>query len=343
MTRSPLAAAALLAVLLVPSVAAAQPGPFPAPKSRADLERALTAEAAKVKGRLGLYVRHVESGETFGIREAERFQLASVFKIPVLMTLHKEIALGRVSLDDRIMFEERMKTFGSGLMGDMKAGLNISIQDLQLLMMARSDNTATDILYKLVTPEAIAAMLAEAGAKETTIDLDTRGLILAFLGLDPDRRLTPAELARLPGSVWADPARQAAAKAFEASAHNTSTPREIGMLLEKCVKGEFVDPAVSGRVLETMKSHTGAELILRYLPMATEIARKGGSLARDGEDTVLLDAGVVWLPENAGTLVLCLFGNDLREVHYELKHKMGMMARAAYDYFLAKNRKPAKG
>lgn len=343
MTRSRLAAAALLAVFLVPSVAAAQPGPFPAPKSRADLERALTAEAAKVKGRLGLYVRHVESGETFGIREAERFQLASVFKIPVLMTLHKEIALGRVSLDDRIMFEERMKTFGSGLMGDMKAGLNISIQDLQLLMMARSDNTATDILYKLVTPEAIAATLAEAGAKETTIDYDTRGLILAFLGLDPARRLTPAELARLPESAWTDPARQAAAKAFEASTHNTSTPREIGMLLETCVKGQFVDPDVSGRVLETMKSHTGSELILRYLPSSTGIARKGGSLTRDGENTVLLDAGVVWLPENAGTLVLCLFGNDLREVHYEIKHKMGVMARAAYDYFLAKNRKLAKG
>jgi beta-lactamase class A len=347
MRTSPRAAAAVLALALAAGpaggVLAAQPGPFPAVKTRADLERVLGAEAAKVRGRLGVYVRHVESGETFGLRQAERFQLASVFKIPVLMTLHKEIALGHVSLDDRIMFEERMKTFGSGLMGDMKPGLNISIQDLQLLMMARSDNTATDILYRLVTPEAIAAMLAEAGAKETTIDHDTRGLILAFLGLDPSKRLTPAELGRLPESVWADPGRQAAAKAFEASTHNTSTPREIGMLLEKCVKGEFVDRAASDRVLETMKSHTGAELILRYLPMSTEIARKGGSLARDGEDTVLLDAGVIWLPENAGTLIICLFGNDLAEVHYEIKHKMGMMARAAYDYFLAKNRKPAKG
>jgi beta-lactamase class A len=324
------------------SAASAQPGPFPAPRTRGDLERAVGAEAAGVKGRFGVYIKHVESGESLGIRDGERFQLASVFKIPVLMTLHKQIALGRISLDDRIMFEQRMKTYGSGLMGDMKPGLNISIQDLQLLMMARSDNTATDILYDLVTPEAIAATLAELGAKETTIDYDTRGLILAFLGLDPARRLTPVELDNLPESVWTDKGRLAAAKAFETSTHNTSTPREIGMLLEKCVKGEFVDRATSDRVLETMKSHTGAELILRYLPFSTEIARKGGSLAKDGEDTVLLDAGVVWLPEKAGTLILCLFGNDLHEVHYELKHKMGMMARAAYDYFLAKNRKPGR-
>jgi beta-lactamase class A len=346
MKRPALCASALLALVLgsgLAATAAAQPGPFPVPKSRADLDRALAAEAAKVHGRIGVYIKHVESGETVGIHEAERFQLASVFKIPVLMTLHEQITLGRVSLDDRILFEQRMKTFGSGLMADMKPGLAISVQDLQLLMMARSDNTATDILYDLVTPEAIAATLAEAGARETTIDYDTRGLILAFLGLDPAKRLTPAELGRLPESTWTDPARLAAAKAFETSTHNTSTPREIGMLLEKCVKGEFVDRATSDRVLETMKSHTGAELILRYLPMATEIARKGGSLARDGEDTVLLDSGVVWLPDNAGTLIICLFGNDLREVHYEIKHKMGMMARAAYDYFLAKHRKPAKG
>jgi len=339
--RTPIALPVLLAALA--ASLAAQPGPFPVPKNRAALEKALADQAAQIKGRLGVYVKHVESGEAVGLRDGERFQLASVFKIPVLMTLHKQIRLGRVSLDDRIMFEERMKTYGSGLMGEMKPGLAISVQDLQLLMMARSDNTATDILYHLVTPEAIAATMAECGLKDTTIDYDTRELILAFLGLDPANRLTPAELDLLPPSTWTDPKVQAAAGAFGTSAHNTSTPRDIATLLEKCVKGEFVDRGTSDRVLETMKSHTGAEVILRYLPMATAVARKGGSLAQGGENTVLLDAAVLWLPADAGTLVMCLFGNDLQEVHYELKHKMGVIARAAYDYFLEKNRKPAKG
>ncbi|MCK7477955.1 MAG: class A beta-lactamase-related serine hydrolase [Candidatus Moduliflexus flocculans] len=167
---------------------------FQVPRSRADLEKALRTGAGDVHGRLGILVKHVESGEAFGLREDERFQLASVFKIPVLLTLHKQIALGRLSLDDRVNFTERMKTFGSGLMSSMKPGLNISVQDLQLLMMARSDNTATDILYHLVTPEAIAATMAELGLRATTIDYDTRQLILAYLGLDPGKPLTIAEL-----------------------------------------------------------------------------------------------------------------------------------------------------
>jgi beta-lactamase class A len=334
-----LAAAMALAVLPLTS----QELNFPVPRSRADLEKALRTGAGDVQGRLGILVKHVDSGESFGLREDERFQLASVFKIPVLLTLNKQIALGRISLDDRINFTERMKTFGSGLMSSMKPGLNISVQDLQLLMMARSDNTATDILYHMVTPEAIAAYMSELGLRATTIDYDTRQLILAYLGLDPGKPLTVAELGALPESVWADPARAAAAKAFGTSVHNTSTPREIGLLLEKCVRGEIDDRAVSDRVLEVMKSHTGAELVLRYLPSSTEVARKGGSLAGDKGDTVLLDAAVIWLPEKAGTLVMCFFGNDLAEVHYDIKHKIGLMARAAYDYFLAKNRKPGKG
>ncbi len=192
---------AALAVTAAIVLSAALPAPlfpqapaFRVPGSRAELEQALTSQAATVRGRVGILVKHVESGESFGLREDERFQLASVFKIPVLLTLYKQISLGRISLDDRIMFEERMKTFGSGLMASMKPGLNISVQDLQLLMMARSDNTATDILFRLVTPQAIAVTMAELGLVATTVDYDTRQLILAYLGLDPGKPLTLAEL-----------------------------------------------------------------------------------------------------------------------------------------------------
>jgi len=340
-TRAMTAAAVMILMAALAAAGAAQPSAqtFPVLKTRAELETFIKSQVAGIKGRVGVYVKHVESGETLGIMENELFQLASVFKIPVLFTLYRQISLGRLSLDDRVMFAESMKTYGSGLLAAMKPGLNLSVQDLAVLMMARSDNTATDILFHMVGREAVAAYMKELGLKDTTIDYDTRELILAYLGLDPTNRLTIAELNNLPESVWADKARLERQKAFETSTHNTSTPREIGLLLEKCVRGEVVDRETSDRILDVMKHHTGAEIILRYLPMSAEIARKGGSLARNGENTVLLDAGVVWLPAGAGRLVICLFGNDLREVHYELKDKLGRIARAAYDHFLALKKK----
>ena len=57
-------------------------------------------EAASVKGILGVWIKHVESGQTVGFNESRRFQLASVFKIPVLLTLFKKIDEPAASLHD---------------------------------------------------------------------------------------------------------------------------------------------------------------------------------------------------------------------------------------------------
>lgn len=312
---------------------------YKTPKTEEELEQFVLTKAKQIKGILGVYIKHVESGESLGINENKRFQLASVFKIPVLLTLFKQISLDKISLDDRIVLRTKDKTYGSGLLTHMKPGLNLSINDLQLLMMARSDNTATDILFELVTPQAIKEYMHELGLKNTTIDFTTRQLILAYLGLDPNKSLTLAELRMVPESFWNSQEAHEKQKAFDSSDHDTSTPLEIGLLMEKCVKGEIIDRKISDQILATMKQHTGAELITRYLPFGVTIARKGGSLARYGNYTVLNDAGVIWLPKEAGHLVICLFGNNLDEIHYELKDKMGWIARAAYDYFLEKNKK----
>ena len=336
-----------LAVSLLPAVlalqAAAAETAFKAPASKAEFEGIVRAQAASVKGTFGVYIKHVESGEWVGVNENTRFQLASVFKVPLLLTLYREADLGHVSLDDRIVLEDRMKTYGSGLLVDMAPGLNLTVHDLAVLMMARSDNTATDILFGLVTPGAISAYMAELGLNSTTIDMSTRQLILGYLGLDPAKPLTIRELGKLPPAAWVGPEVLERQKAFAAAEHNTSTPLEIGWLYEKCLKGEVVDRAASDAIIDILKVHTGAEVILRYLPMETPIARKGGSLERNGENTVFNDSGIVWLPGRAGRLVICLFGNDLREVHYELKHKMGLITRAAYDYYVSRAVKTPAG
>ncbi len=312
---------------------------FLVPKTKAELEKMVLEKINSIKGRSGVYIKHFESGEEIGVNAHERFQLASVFKIPLLFALFKQISLGRISLDDRIILSSRMKTYGSGLLTSMKPGLNLSIEDLQLLMMAESDNTATDILFDLVSKEAVAEYMKELGLKKTTIDYNTRELILAYLGLDPLQPLTIEELRLVPDSFWESDECRKNQTAFDHSEHDTSTPFEIGLLLEKCLRGEIVNKEMSDKILETMKHHTGAELILRFLPFGTIIARKGGSLARYGNYTVLNDAGIIWLPSDAGRLIICIFTNNLNELHYELKDKIGLVSRAAYDYFLEKYKK----
>ena len=85
MRRRSLRPAAVLGFLIILGAGAlpAQEASFPVPRSLTDLERAVAAQAGKINGRTGVFIKHVESGETVGLRDGERFQLASVFKINI--------------------------------------------------------------------------------------------------------------------------------------------------------------------------------------------------------------------------------------------------------------------
>ena len=238
-------------LLLAAPLAAQESLEFPEIESLEELHNQIEVVAGGIEGDVGVYVLHVESGESIGINEDELYQIASVFKIPVLVTLFRLIDEGYFSLEDRIVLTEAMKTYGSGLLPAMRPGLNLSINDLQLLMMAVSDNTATDILFDLVGPDRIDTYMRELGLERTVIDLNTNQLILGYLGLDMNERLTIPQLWRVPAEYWASEERRERMAQWDAEIHNMSTPREIGILLEKLVMGEIVDREASDSIINT--------------------------------------------------------------------------------------------
>lgn len=323
-----------LFLLVAVSATAQETMEFPEVTSLEQLNAYVKEQCELVNADIGVYLLHVESGTEVMLNADEQYQLASVFKIPVLVTLFRQIDLGHYSLDDRLLFSQNMKTYGSGLLQSMKPGLMPTINDLQLLMMAVSDNTATDILFDLVGAETIAEYMKELGLEKTIIDLDTRKLILGYLGLDMDVELTPAELGRVPVMYWGSQERKDRIAKFDGEPHDVSTPREIGTILHKLVKGEIINEEMSNQIITTLRHHTGAALISRYLPFGVGVARKGGSLARDGRWTVLNDSGIVFLPGNAGHLVVCVFANDLKDHSAVFEICVGRITRVALEYFV---------
>src|SRR3954465_8497724 len=73
----------------------------------AALEERLKAVVAPVAGTFGISVEHVERGESASVNADERFQMASVFKVPVLIELFNQAKAGRLSLDKRGDWRER--------------------------------------------------------------------------------------------------------------------------------------------------------------------------------------------------------------------------------------------
>jgi len=136
----------LLCILALAAAPPSRAAPSRAPTRPTALEQRLQAIVVKSRGVWGISVRHIERHESVGIRENERFPMASVFKVPILVELYHQVLQGKIALDERVAWKDPERYFGSGVLQAMQPGLNPTIHDLATLMIIVSDNAATDQL-----------------------------------------------------------------------------------------------------------------------------------------------------------------------------------------------------
>jgi beta-lactamase class A len=66
------------------------------------LARVVKPHLENFDGEVGLYVRHLQSGEEFGHQADVDFLTASVFKIPVLVELFRQVDSGLRSFESQV-------------------------------------------------------------------------------------------------------------------------------------------------------------------------------------------------------------------------------------------------
>ncbi|MBO3144615.1 serine hydrolase [Dermatophilus congolensis] len=81
--------------------------------------------------------------------------VASASKLYILAAIAEKIADEELSWDQELTLTEEDKTLPSGTLQNSAAGTRISVLDAATAMIATSDNTATDLLYRTVGEEAI--------------------------------------------------------------------------------------------------------------------------------------------------------------------------------------------
>jgi len=105
--------------------------------------------------------------------------LGSTMKLYLLAQLGREVAQGKRSWNDVVSLST--KSFPSGMLQDWPAGAPVTLHTLASLMISISDNTATDILTRLLGQEAIADMLRRSGHADPALNapwMTTRELFL---------------------------------------------------------------------------------------------------------------------------------------------------------------------
>ncbi|MEJ7688749.1 MAG: serine hydrolase, partial [Variovorax sp.] len=100
-------------------------------------------------GALGVYVKRLDGGETFSYG-AERFwYLGSTVKVPIAIAVLAQIDAGKLRLADSVTLADTDK-IEAGQVVWSKSGTPFTIDELLKRMLGDSDNTAANMLIRLV-------------------------------------------------------------------------------------------------------------------------------------------------------------------------------------------------
>jgi beta-lactamase class A len=151
-----------------------------------------TATRWSGQGELGASVASLD-GRTWSRQGDRRFVAASTIKVPVMIDLYRQVDAGTVNLDERIAIgPERVP--GSGVLQHLRPELELTIEELCTLMIAISDNVATNLIVDRLGLDSINRVIAELGMSQS--HMGRRMLGRKATSADGENWVTPADLNR---------------------------------------------------------------------------------------------------------------------------------------------------
>ena len=235
----------LCCVILLSACAAQTPSPTTG-KQKAlwqKLESSIRDVDQHLDGVMGVAIEDLTTGDHFLLHEDEVFAQASSIKITVLANLYLQAEQGKLKLTDLYTVQPSDLVQDSDIMGGLTPGVTrLTLRDLATMMVAVSDNSATNVLIDHVGIPNVNAMLDALGLTHTRLRRKMMDLEAAKQGRE-----------------------------------NISTPREMMALLDAIYHGKVLNKESTAGFFE-MLSTNKASWIPRDLPADIKVADKPGSL-----------------------------------------------------------------
>ena len=146
-----------------------------------DSIEAVKAAFAALPGRKGFTIAHLTDQGPVTVADyqgGELLALGSSFKLYILAELADEIAAGERQWSDVVTLNA--KSFPSGVLQNWPAGSPVTLATLATQMIAISDNTAADMLLKMLGRERVEARLAKIGHSDPAAILPFLSTVEAF-------------------------------------------------------------------------------------------------------------------------------------------------------------------
>jgi len=275
----------------------------PAPLQR--LEASIQRTARSINATWGIYVKSLETGEEIAIDADRRMETMSTIKIPLMVEVFEQIKAGKFKLADKYTFVEADSQPGTGTIQRLDPGAVMTVKDLITMMIVVSDNTATEVLYRMVGgPEVVNARLDALGLKNTR-------------AMNVPSKWFPA--------LRAAPSTE---QFYREGKHpfGFSTPREMGRLLEMMERGTLVDKPSSDLMLRIMRAQLYRTRIPRYVTGYTIPHKTGDFLPYVGDDVGMLEAP-------GKTIIISVFTGNHFGSGEALENAIALVAKDVADYF----------
>jgi beta-lactamase class A len=206
------------------------------------------------------------------------------------------------------------------------------------LMIAESDNTASDAVLKLVGgPPVVERRMRTLGFDTINVNRYEGDINFEMTGVahpPPQAEWTLDLQYRLISGVTPEALREARERYTTSDPRDTSTPDDMARLLGRLQLGNILPPQYTALLLDLLaRSKTGPRRLKALLPHDTIVAHKTGTT-----DVVINDVGVITLPPDSaigGHLALAVFviNGGRRST---MQQTIAQIARASYDFFTGK-------
>ncbi len=269
-------------------------------------------------GTMGVAAKNLATGEEVLVNADVRFPTASTIKTAVMVEAYHQAAEGKLPLDTAIALREADKVGGAGVLNGLRDSLTLTVADLVHLMIAVSDNTATNLLVNRLGTAAIDKRLVSYGLRNTKIFRPTfrDGRADVFPELEKEFGL------------------------------GMTTPREMAKLMELIAEGKTVSRDASAAMSATLRRQQDRAMIPRLLPQDASL-QVGNKTGTDQEKLpgpdgvrrqVRADAGIV-TGKNV-RYVIAIYARQVEDrrsgVDNDALVTGARVSRMVYDHFVAR-------
>ena len=233
----------IASILLLLASALAQSAPNKQELLWQKLETSVTDTDRSLDGVMGVAIVDLTDNHQYLLHADDVYPQASSIKIAVLAELYRQSQQGKLKLTDSYTVNASDLVPDSDIMGGLTPGVTkLTLRDVATMMVAVSDNSATNVLIDRVGMDNVNALMASLGLKHTLLRRKMMDLKAAGEGRE-----------------------------------NVSTPKEMATLLEQIYRGKVLNKEMTDDFFKVLSTHKDS-WIPRYLPEGLKMANKPGAL-----------------------------------------------------------------